>query len=169
MKTHKKYIAEYKTSYRVRIKIGLDKVVKYFNFVKCDGKQNALKAAVKWRNATLKKHGLIIRLRYRKSPDRYASEKKINPIIGVYQSFSNGGSSHNWTARISIGQYETKRHFSISKYGNEEAFLNACDARYQYAKELIVINPDQMPCEPLLPYRYQNYKTRMKDNKRLNV
>ena len=132
-----KYIMFDKTGYKVRFLIARNKRL-YKNFVDLD-------TAIRWRNATLKKHGLIDRLKYDKAPC-YFREQHTNPIIGVYIGNST---SVNWVAAIGNGK---KKTFSIEHHGNKAAFQKACRARYKYAGKLRVINWRALPCKPTVPH-----------------
>jgi hypothetical protein len=138
MTTGYKYIVLDRSSYRVRFKIGIGKFAIYHT--------TDLKKAIRWRNEQLKKHGLMDRLKFDKSPD-YFKPKKRHPIIGVYIGKATG---RNWVAIA--GPNEQKRSFSIHHYGNQKAFKLACRARYDYAGPLRVINAKAMPCKPGVPF-----------------
>lgn len=153
MKTSEKYITETDTNYRVRIRINKGRLVKCYSFDKWGGKDRAFLLAVQWRDKTLKKYGLTDRLKYIKSPDLFTNGSKINPIIGVYETQTSG--NFNWTARVKLNGEEIKRHFSVRKFGNRSAFLEACQIRFKTYGKLIVINRAALPCMPNVPYKFQ--------------
>ncbi len=152
MKTTEKYITETDTNYRVRIRTNKGRIVKGYSFGKWGGKDRAFILAVQWRDKTLKKHGLMDRLKYIKSPDLFTSGSKVNPIIGVYKTYI--GDRSNWTARVHIDCKEIKRHFAVKKFGNRSAFLEACRVRFKHCGKLIVINREALPCVPNVPYKF---------------
>ena len=155
--TSMKYIGLYDNHWRVRIKVRDKPSINIiFNFNRYGGKKNALILARKCRNDTLKKLNQLFRLNYIKSPDIYADERKINPIIGVYMTFTQTGV--NWTARCSIKGEEIKKHFSINKYGEKTAFLKACGVRFKHSGKLFIINRDALPCLPVNKHTFRKHE-----------
>jgi hypothetical protein len=141
-----KYIVRCDKYWHVKIRIGPQVLHKCFSFSKYDGIKNALEQAIQWRNDALEQHGQLDRLGYKKAPDRW-STKTCCPIIGVYRTYTKdkGKIRYNWTARISHKGKEVKRHFSIRKYGEREAFLKACITRKAYCGTLMLINKKLIP------------------------
>jgi len=72
-------------------------------------------------------------LDYKYAPDSYKTTVRI-PVIGVYltKTRQSNGIFLNWTARYAKDGIKFKKHFSINKYGYDEAFQMACKVRYQY-------------------------------------
>lgn len=155
MKKKHKYISQVNNSYRVRF--NRNKIIiccKYFGIGKYANKQEALKAAIKYRDRELKRHGLLHRLKYTKTPDEYRANKKL-ACIGVYftTKVHAYGICSNWTARTMNNGVEVKRHFSINKYGYEKAFQMACKVRHKHSGPIRVISPKLLPEKPKVPYR----------------
>lgn len=149
-----KYILQEKTTWRVKIAIGKNKtIVKRFNIEYYGGLKKSLQKAIDYRNEILRRYGLLDRLKYEKSPDYYKANKKL-ACIGVYFSITQqtNGLFTNWTARYSENNAERKKHFSINKYGYEQAFLKACKIRYQHCGPIRVLNKELLPCKPSVPF-----------------
>lgn len=149
----KKYITKYDDNIRCKIRFGQETVSKWWSINKYGSEERAINLATRWRNAQLKKHNQLFRLKYKKNPDLYKNAK--HPIIGVYFTYhkqQNGTISTNWTARVSIKNKEVKKHYSIIKYGYKEAFLLACEFRYKHVGTLRVINKKTLPCVPTVPH-----------------
>jgi hypothetical protein len=160
--TKHKYIYYQKSHWKVGIPIDRDKLCKSYSFEKWGGIDESLICAIKWRDATLKKYGLLDRLEMAKAPDRY-SHKDVG-IVGVYKTYTNqkNGPFYNWAARYSIGGSAHKACFAINAYGNRAAFQNACAVRYHHAGILIIINRSLIPCLPLVPFKYASKLSRPK-------
>lgn len=153
MKSPKKYIVERSERWFVRIRTNDGRINKTFSFDKWGGKCAAFLHALTWRNQMLTKYDLWGRLDFDRSPNFFANTPKSQPIIGIYQTHT--GEFFNWCAHFQIDYLETKRHFSVNKFGDKAAFLKACEVRYNHSGKLIVINKDALPCRPKVPYRFQ--------------
>jgi hypothetical protein len=147
-KRHKYISLSGQYSWRVKVAVYKECFTEYFCFANYGGMDKALDAALMWRDAFLKQHGLLDRLKYEKSPDYFTSN--VKPIIGVFISRNNTGI--NWTARYMINSQEYRKHFSINKYGNENAFQKACKIRYEQCGKLRVTDQSLVPCLPKVPY-----------------
>jgi len=123
MTSERKYILKANNAWRVKIRLGETFFNKQFHI---DKYEDALSEAIKCRDQVLKQHGCLERLNFEKSPDYY-SKKKVSPCIGVW--LSQESSHWSWTART---PNDRKRHFSIEKYGYNEAFQMACKVRCKY-------------------------------------
>ncbi len=149
---NRKYIIDIDNIYwRASIRIGVDRISKCFNFNKWGGKLEALNGARDWRDKLLIKHGLTDRIGTKQKVNIFRKHAKT-PFIGVYNTVHrrDGNRYINWTARYSIDKQETKRHFSIFKYGYDEAFQMACEVRYQYCGEIIMTMPFHL--KPKVPF-----------------
>jgi hypothetical protein len=150
--TKHKYIGRYDNYFRVRIRINKKEFCnKWFNINDHGGVRKTLSKAIEYRDISLKKHKLLYRLNYEKSPDESTSNGKTI-CIGIsftYTKQKNGPFS-NWTARY---LNEKKRTFSVNKYGYEQAFLMACKVRYKHCGPIKVLNKKALPCKPTVPYK----------------
>ena len=155
---HYKYILSTDTAWRVKITIRYchKTVTKQFNFSKLGGKKRALVAAIEYRDEILKQYDLLDYLHLKKSPDLHTQRQTA--CIGVYRThnWQCNKLCHNWTMHTVINKQYVKRHFSIKKYGNKQAFLLACEARYFLAGKIIVVDKSQIPCRPTVPYAIRN-------------
>jgi len=125
--------------FKVKLRLGINKYKsKCFYVSKYDGKKGALNAAIEWRDMMLTDHKLIRRLDFKHSPQIFM-QKSNSPHIGVHL---NRG---NWTCRYTLSGREIKKHFSIAKYGNVEAFKLACNVRKKYCGKLIAKNTNKIP------------------------
>jgi len=131
--THKYIINIDDLYWRVAVSVKGVRKVKCFNFANFRGKRKAMEYAKAWRDKWLEDHELLWRLDYKHAPDSYKATARI-PIIGVYitKTRQSTGIFLNWTVRYAKGGTECKKHFSINKYGYDEAFQMACKVRYQY-------------------------------------
>lgn len=155
MKNPKYIIQVDKKYWRVKIRLDKETANKCFNFDKYGGKGEAQIAAILWRNKVLKKHDLLDRLNYEKSPN-FFHNYGTNPIIGVALNYNYQCNKYvyNWTVRYSNNGKEYKKHFSVNKYGTEKAFKKACEVRFKYCGKLRVLKKEDMPCK--LPRRLLN-------------
>lgn len=145
-----KYILRTDNAWRVKIKQGDYATTKQFNFDKYCGIKKALAEAVIWRDIVLCDWRMFASLKYKKGPDLCSA--KTNACIGVNISTTvsrSGNRQYNWT-----GRGQTKRHYSIKKYGNLIAFQAACAYRYSSFGTIIILNKKLIPCDPVVPYRY---------------
>lgn len=158
--SYEKYIDHHKKgSWRVKIKIGGKYVQKFFGFKKFGNQENALKAAIEYRNEVLKKHDLSHRLSQENKFQTHSLRSKKPMIIGVrfiHNKYNKIGGTTYWIAEYSENGKKYKRHFSIQKYGFQEAFLMACKVRYEHCGKLSIYNKDKLPCEPDVPYILRN-------------
>ena len=123
---------------------------KHFNFIKYGGVKSALLAAVNFRDYALRKLGRLEALEFEKRPDLTTTKSKA--CIGVFRSHTKqkNGRFYNWTAR---GGQNGKTHFSINKYGEEQAFILACHYRYEHCGTIIIVNKKLIPCNPDVSFR----------------
>jgi len=147
---NRKYILTTDQGYRVKVRTPYAAVSASFSVKKYGSEEQALKAAVAWRDNLLAKHQITERLNSDHSP-HYSTTVGNNPIIGVHLARATG--NYAWIAKYGKGKGEKKRSFSCAKYGSKGAFLKACETRYEYAGTLHVIDKDLMPCKPTVPYR----------------
>ena len=150
-----KYIIKVENAWRVRIRFNYEYIdkTKQFNFDKHGGEKEALKKAIKYRDGLLKKHNLLDRLNYNKSPD-FLKSNNNNPCIGKYFNVrhqSNGLVGY-WIARYQIDHKQGKKAFSVNVHGYEGAFLKACKIRYEWCGKIRVINKELLPCKPNVPF-----------------
>lgn len=119
-----KHIKETSLGYYLSIKYhGSKRYSKKFHTVDYDDKDSALKAAIKERDRFVKENDL--------EPKRKHDDRNIR---GVSKSFDRG--NWVWQATWTInGKQKTKR-FSISQFGEEEAFQRALKAREEGLKAI---------------------------------
>lgn len=153
MKTPK-YIIRVKDAWRVRIRQNYKVICnKQISFKKHGGIKKSLEYAVQYRDRILKEHNLFERLNYKKSPD-YFKNKKKGCCAGIYfySHIQREKLVTYWVANYSIKGKHCKKYFSINKYGYEEAFIKACEVRYEKCGTLHVMNEKTLPCEPTVPF-----------------
>jgi hypothetical protein len=105
------------------------------------------------RDEILKSYNLLENLEYKNTPDMY-QKSKTQACIGVRLTWNKqkNGIFYNWTAVYRVKGRDLKKHFSVRKYGNEEAFQKACEVRYQQVGPIRVKNKDLLPCKPKVPF-----------------
>jgi len=149
-----KYISRTDAAWRLRIRHRKrEEFNKHFNFDKYGGIKHALYAAIEMRDQLLKKYGMFEFVNRQKSPD-LQTLRKSKPCIGIFRArnIQNGKTFYNWTVTIHKDGKQSKRHFSINMYGEELAFLLACEARFKHSGPLIIVNKKALPCKPSVPY-----------------
>jgi hypothetical protein len=59
-----------------------------------------------------------------------------------------------WIVSGFLGNSKITRPYSIGKYGYKQAFIEACKIRYGLNGTIIILNKDEIPCLPTVPYKY---------------
>lgn len=152
-----RYIDHHKKgSWRVKIKVGNKYIQKFFGFKRYGNHEIALIAAIEYRNEVLKEHDLLHRLAADNAFQTHSLRIKKPMIVGVrflHNKYNKIGGTTYWIAVYSTKSgKKCKTHFSIQKYGFEEAFLMACRKRYEHCGVLSIYKVDKLPCEPDVPY-----------------
>lgn len=109
-----------KHGYYVRVALNRGERPKYFFDKSYGGQSKALKAAITYRDE------VVSRLKLDR-PDHVRNRRNRSGVTGVHLSRGKSGELY-WRVRIS-GSGE--RAFSVKKYGYENAFKNAVDAKFK--------------------------------------
>jgi len=94
-----------------------------------------------------------------KCPDNFRNKNRgyREGIIGIKPefreaSYSNRSFRSQWTVTYQADLIRVKRNYSITKYGNEQAFKMACVMRYILGGKLQVYSLKGLPCKIPVPY-----------------
>jgi len=172
-KNSTKYIVRFSTvinkSWQFRFPSANDGWKKPFNKNFTDNfygsKTKALKAAIQFRDNYLKKIGKLHLTNKFTNSKRFRHTLNVSGVLGV-QLATKEVNSHiyeSWTAYGMINNVGRRKSFSINKYGYVDAFIKACNARYEICGTLSVFcNIKDLPASPGVPYNkvknegYQN-------------
>lgn len=132
---------------RIQIPASDEYISKTFPFKRHGGKRKALQAAKKFRDEIVKDLGIK---HYSRNRDRNNTSKpNKSGVIGVMRQEtlkSNGVAYASWIGYYQVkNRRQVKKSFAEIKYGERQAFLNACMFRAQ-GGDLIVENETNMPC-----------------------
>ncbi|VAW66434.1 hypothetical protein MNBD_GAMMA11-3458 [hydrothermal vent metagenome] len=125
----------------------------FFSQSKYGSAKKALDAAVKYRDSRLKKgNGLrLLRAHSNKGKPYKSTITNTSGVIGVTLYISDTGYS-SYNATFTLGNKRQQTSFSISKYGECEAFKRACKVRYKQMGKITIVYDDAIPCLPDVPY-----------------
>lgn len=117
-------------------------------------KDDALTAAIKYRDATLKALGLSHHVTLGAKLPRTAQRANVSGIIGVQLYFDTRYDDvGSWQGVGMIDGKSWRRTFAIQTHGELGAYFAACESRYENHGELAVIGKlDDLPAIPKVPY-----------------
>ena len=130
---------------------------KLFSDSRYGGKRKALQSAIAYRDSALRDLGLSHVLIRKANRGRTTTRNNQSGIIGV-RCIKDKGLYPTWVASGSVHGKHWMRCFSISKHGEQEAFLLACKERYRRQGTLTVLDPKCLPCLPDVPFRKSENK-----------
>lgn len=141
MKT--KFVTTRKSFFEVRI----DQYYQAIKFSDYPDKKAALKAAINCRDEYLRDRGQLYRLEKGRRV-RTKDKRNTTGVLNVRKSWKRAG-NNSW-ARYT-GHYFTKQKetlskcFGVTKYGEERAFVLACEFVYQHQGYLRIVDQNVLP------------------------
>lgn len=119
------YISEYPKTWMVQLSINGKRTTKNFSYNKFGGKENALKAAIEYRDSKIREFGIDLEKRFKRPVTK-----------GVQRTQDSKTKTYYWQAIwTENGKQRTKR-FSEKKYGKEQARIKAEKHREEILKLL---------------------------------
>jgi len=128
---------------------------KFFTDSKLGSKSKALRAAILYRNKTLKKLGKLASLNVDSVFEHSRQANNTSGIIGVKLFVDpRYNTSGSWHAEGIIKGRRWRRTFSIDAYGYTQAFQHACKTRHnQHGTLILTCDVGDLPATPLAPFR----------------
>ncbi|HED33066.1 MAG TPA: hypothetical protein ENJ08_02460 [Gammaproteobacteria bacterium] len=125
----------------------------FFSQSKYGSSRKALNAAIEYRDKRLKEgNGLrLLKAHSNKGKPYRSTITNTSGVIGITLYISDTGYS-SYNATFTLGNKRQQTSFSISKYGECEAFKMACKVRYKQMGKITVVYSDAIPCLPDVPY-----------------
>ena len=133
--------------------VSYDRKSHFFSQSKYGSPEKALEAAIDYRDSRLKAgNGLHLLNSHSNKGKPYRSTiTNTSGVIGITLFVSETGYS-SYNATFTMGNKRQQTSFSISKYGECEAFKMACKVRYKQMGKIIIAYDDAIPCLPDVPY-----------------